>query len=119
MGQSSAKRPQRKNARMSRVKLSVRANSDLVRLYEFFAQYDVAIADRAIDNIIASLDILQTMPQGCPLVAGRKDIRKLVINFGASGYLAFYGYDPISDTATVAGILHQKERYSAQTVGTS
>ena len=118
MGQSGAKRPQRKNAGMSLVKLSAQASSDLVRLYEFLAQYDIAIADRAVDTIIASFDILQTMPQGCPLVAGRKDIRKLVIHFGASGYLAFYGYDPLSDTATIASILHQKERYSAQTVGT-
>lgn len=101
---------------MSYVKLSARANLDLVRLYEFLAQYDVATADRAIDTIIAALDILEKMPQGCPLVAGRKDLRKLVINFGASGYLAFYGYDPLTDTSTVASILHQKERYSARTL---
>lgn len=117
MGQSGAKRPQRKNARMSHVKLSAQANLDLVRLYEFLAQYDVATADRAIDSIIASLDILEKMPQGCPLVEGRKDIRKLVINFGASGYLVFYGYDPLSDTSTIASILHQKERYGTQAVG--
>lgn len=97
-------------------KRSARANLDLARFYEFLAQHDVAIADRAIDTILLSLDILQTMPQGCPLVAGRKDIRKLVINFGASGYLAFYGYDPLTDTSTIASILHQRERYSAQTV---
>ena len=101
---------------MPHVKLSEQANLDLIRLYEFLAQYDVAVAGRTIDTIIASLHILQTMPQGCPLVAGRKDIRKLVINFGASGYLAFYGYDPLTDTATIASILHQRERYSAQTV---
>lgn len=102
---------------MSQVKLSPQANLDLARLYEFLAQYDLATSDRAIDAIIASLEILERTPQGCPLVAGRKDLRKLVINFGASGYLAFYGYDPLSDTSTVASILHQKERYSAKTVG--
>ena len=52
---------------MSHVKLSAQANLDLVRLYEFLAQYDVATADRAIDSIIASLDILEKMPQGCQL----------------------------------------------------
>ena len=102
---------------MSHVKLSAQANLDLVRLYEFLAQYDVATADRAINSIIASLDILEKMPKGCPLVAGRKDIRKLVINFGASGYLVFYGYDPLSDTSTIASMLHQKERYNTQAVG--
>ncbi|MGA8513701.1 MAG: type II toxin-antitoxin system RelE/ParE family toxin [Burkholderiaceae bacterium] len=101
---------------MPHVKLSARANLDLMRLYEFLAQYDAPTADRAIDTIIAALDILEIMPQGCPLVVGRKDLRKLVINFGATGYLAFYSYDPLTDTSTVASILHQKERYSAQTV---
>ena len=91
MGQRGTERPQHKNARMSHVRLSARANSDLVRLYEFLAQYDVATADRAIATIIAAFDILEAMPLGSPLVAGRKDIRKLVINFGASGYVAFYG----------------------------
>jgi plasmid stabilization system protein ParE len=102
---------------MPHVKLSAQANLDLVRLYEFLAQYDTATANRAIDTIISSLDILEKLPQACPLVAGRKDIRKLVINFGASGYLAFYGYDLLTDTSTIASILHQKERYSTQTVG--
>lgn len=117
MGQSGARSPRRKNPCMSHVNFSVQANLDLVRLYEFLAQYDVATADRAIDSIIASLDLLEKMPQGCPPVAGSKDIRKLVINFGASGYLVFYGYDPLSDTSTIASILYQKERYSIQAVG--
>jgi plasmid stabilization system protein ParE len=102
---------------MSQVRLSIQANLDLARLYEFLAPYDVVTADRAIDAIIASMEILEKTPQGCPLVAGRKDLRKLVINFGASGYLAFYGYDPLTDTSTIASILHQRERYSAKTVG--
>ncbi len=102
---------------MPHVKLSAQANLDLARLYEFLAQYDVDTADRAIDTIIASLDILEKLPQACPLVEARKDMRKLVINFGATGYLAFYGYDPLTDTSTVASILHQKERYSTRTVG--
>ena len=96
---------------MSHVKLSAQANLDLVRLYEFLAQYDFDTADRAIDTIIASLDVLEKVPQGYPLVVGRKDIRKLVINFGATGYLAFYGYDPLSDTSTIASIQHQRERH--------
>ena len=96
---------------MSHVKLSAQANLDLARLYDFLDIHDTAIADRAIDTVIAALEILEKMPQGCPLVAGRKDLRKLVINFGASGYVAFYGYDPLSDTATIASILHQRERF--------
>ena len=102
---------------MSHVKLTTQANADLVRLYEFLAQYDTSTADCAIDTIIAAFGILENMPLGCPPVAGRKDLRKLVIHFGASGYLAFYSYDHRTDTSVVACILHQKERYSTTTVG--
>ncbi len=102
---------------MSHVKLTAQANADLVRLYEFLAQYDISTADRAIDTIIAAFGILEKMPLGCPPVVGRKDLRKLVIHFGASGYLAFYSYDHRTDTSVVARILHQRERYSTTTVG--
>lgn len=82
---------------------------DLVRLYEFLAQYDLGTAERAVDTIIASLDMLEKLPQACPLITGRIDIRKLVINFGATGCLASYGYDPLTDASTVVSILRQKE----------
>jgi plasmid stabilization system protein ParE len=101
---------------MSQVKLTAQANADLVRLYEFLAQHDLSVADRAIDTIIAAFGILEKMPLGCPPVVGRKGLRKLVIQFGASGYVAFYSYDHRTDTSVVACILHQKERYSAQTL---
>ncbi len=104
---------------MSHVKLTAQANADLVRLYEFLAQHDSSTADRAIDTIIAAFGILEKMPLGCPPVVGRKDLRKLVIQFGATGYVAFYSYDHRTDTSVVACILHQKERYSATTVGSN
>jgi plasmid stabilization system protein ParE len=102
---------------MPHVKLTAEANADLARLYEFLAQYDPSTADRAIDTIIAAFGILEMMPLGCPPIVGRKDLRKLVIEFGASGYVAFYSYDHRTDTSVIACILHQKERYSTLTVG--
>lgn len=102
---------------MSQVKLTKQANTDLTRLYEFLAQHDFSVADRAIDTIIAAFSILEKMPLGCPPVLGRKDLRKLVIQFGASGYVAFYSYDHRTDTSVIACVLHQKERYSTTTVG--
>lgn len=104
---------------MSHVKLTAHANADLVRLYEFLAQHDFSVADRAIDTIIAAFGILETMPIGCPPVVGRKDLRKLVIQFGATGYVAFYSYDHRTDTSVIACILHQRERYNALTVGST
>jgi ParE toxin of type II toxin-antitoxin system, parDE len=90
---------------------------DLVRLYEFLAPLDFSKADEAIDTILAALGVLEKMPLGCSPLVGRKDLRKLVIPFGASGYVAFYSYDHQMDTSTIACVLHQKERYNRATVG--
>lgn len=102
---------------MSYVKLSTQANLDLERLYRFLAKFDLATADNAVDAILRSFELLETLPTGCPLVPGRQEIRKLVIDFGAQGYLAFYEYDPVTDTATIAMILHQLENYEPDAIG--
>jgi plasmid stabilization system protein ParE len=102
---------------MSYVKLSSQANIDLERLYRFLAKFDLSTADHAIETILNAFGLLESLPTGCPFVPGRKDIRKLVIAFGAKGYLAFYEYDPHTDIATIATILHQLEDYDEQTIG--
>ncbi|MGL4767898.1 MAG: type II toxin-antitoxin system RelE/ParE family toxin [Formosimonas sp.] len=102
---------------MSRVILSERARSDLARLYEFLAKHDTHIADNAIDTIINALTLLEQMPLAASLVTGRKDIRKLVIQFGESGYLAFYEYKHVTDTVLIATVMHQRERYFFEDVG--
>jgi plasmid stabilization system protein ParE len=102
---------------MPQVRLSRQANIDLDRLYAFLAKHDLAAADSAIDTIFNSFGLLETLPTGCPLVLGSKDIRKLVIAFGAKGYLAFYAYNPILDAVTIAKIQHQLESYDHLTVG--
>jgi plasmid stabilization system protein ParE len=117
MGHSGTQRPQREDAHMSHVKLSVQANVDLARLYEFLAKYDFSTADKAIDTLIAAFDILEKMPLASPPVVERDNLRKLVIPWGQSGYIAFYSYDHLSDTVIVACILHQKETYDTRTVG--
>ena len=50
-----------------------------------------------------------TMPAiGAP-VANRPGLRKLVIDFGSSGYLGLYRYSAKSDSLRVLAIKHQKE----------
>ena len=101
---------------MSHIKLSEQASFDLTRLYAFLAKYDTQTADKAIDIIIASFEILETMPVGCPLLPNRKDLRKLVIPFGESGYIAFFNYNELTDTSTITKIKHQREKYNPRTV---
>lgn len=102
---------------MSRVKLADEASRDLVRLFEFLAKYDINTAAAALEAIEASFKILRDMPTGCPFVPGRADIRKLVIDYGAKGYVAFFEYGSRTDTLVIATILHQNELYDNATIG--
>ena len=38
-----------------------------------------------------------------------EDLRELVIDFGASGYLALYRYEPALDAVTILAVKHQRE----------
>ena len=101
---------------MSHIKLSEQARIDLSRLYDFLAKYDIPIADRATETIIAAFGVIGQLPMGCPFLPNQKDLRKLVIPFGESGYIAFYNYNPITDTSTITKIKHQREKYNPKIV---
>jgi plasmid stabilization system protein ParE len=102
---------------MPRVILSERAQSDLGRLYAFLAGVDERVADNSIETIISSFEQLEQMPLIAPYVDGRNDIRKFIIPFGQSGYLAFYEYIEVTDTVVIATIMHQREKYFFESVG--
>ena len=102
---------------MPRVILSERAQSDLGRLYAFLAGVDERVADNSIEAIISSFERLEQMPLIAPYVDGRNDIRKFIIPFGQSGYLAFYEYIEVTDTVVIATIMHQREKYFFESVG--
>lgn len=42
-------------------------------------------------------------------VEERPELREWVIDFGASGYLALYRFDPSTDTVVILAIKHQLE----------
>ena len=102
---------------MPRVILSERAQSDLGRLYAFLSGVDERVADNSIETIISSFERLEQMPLIAPYVDGRNDIRKYIIPFGQSGYLAFYEYIEVTDTVVIATIMHQREKYFFENVG--
>ena len=102
---------------MSRVRLSDQASQDLRRLYEFLAKFDSNTAIDAMNAINDSFKILSQMPNACPFVPGRTDVRKLVIDYGAKGYVAFFEHDTRTDTAVIATILHQNELYDNASIG--
>jgi plasmid stabilization system protein ParE len=102
---------------MSHIKLSEIARLDLVRLYAFLAKYNQSTAVDGLDTVHAGMAYLEKNPfSGSPL-PNRKMARKYVIEYGASGYLIFHKYNPITDTVQISTILHQLENYDPDTVG--
>ncbi|TRZ68966.1 MAG: type II toxin-antitoxin system RelE/ParE family toxin [Comamonadaceae bacterium] len=102
---------------MSFIKYSNASRADLVRLHAFLEQYDSLVADKAIDTIIDSIGYIGENPSsGTPLV-DRQNVRKSVIEFGASGYLFFHKRYEKKDMNFVTRIIHQKEWYEAETIG--
>lgn len=94
---------------MPHIRLTARARADLERLHAFLAKVDPAIAERAINTIIESFSTLEKMPLiGSPVV-DRKGLRKLVIDFGDTGYTALYSLSEKTNTLQVLAIKHQKE----------
>jgi plasmid stabilization system protein ParE len=101
---------------MSQVKLSENAIADIKRLYDFLAQFDLTVADNSSLAIIQTLKSLAHQPMlGSPLKS-KPSIRKIVVKFGASGYLIFHKRYANLDANLVIRVLHQKEWYDAKTI---
>lgn len=94
---------------MPQVRLSIRAQSDLLRLHKLLHQKDASTAKRAVIAINTGLKPLKDSPAiGRPMEDFPK-LRELVIDFGSAGYLALYRYEPEFNVVTVLAIKHQKE----------
>lgn len=102
---------------MSRISYSPRSRADLVRLYQFLAQYDDAVAQRALATIINSVDYIAAHPYSGSPVPDRTGLRRTVVDFGATGYLIFHKRYEQTDVNLIARIIHQKEWYDEFTIG--
>lgn len=93
---------------MPHVRLSVRAQSDIYRLHKFLLGKDSNAAKRAVLAIReAFMPLKQSHMIGRPV--NHDDLRELVIDFGAAGYLALYRFEPSWDAVTILAIKHQRE----------
>ena len=94
---------------MPHVRLSARAQSDILRLHAFLLGKDLNAAKRVVLAIReAFMPIKQSHLIGRP-VEDSTELRELVIEFGASGYLALYRFEPSMDVVTILAIKHQRE----------
>ena len=96
---------------MKRYKLrfAPEAEADLLRLYDFLLAADVAAADRALDAIKTSLEILRVSPFSCrKALPDNPFLRELIIPFGSAGYVALFEIEN-DRTVIVLAVRHQRE----------
>ena len=85
------------------------AQRDLVRLYEFLLDRDIAAAERALAALRKSTEILQEFPFTCRKADDSNPfLRELIVPFGSSGYVVLFEIDDAT-TVTVLAVRHQRE----------
>lgn len=94
-----------------KVRFTPEAEADLLRLFDFLLEQDVAAAEKARAAITKAVELLEVFPFTCRKAMGGDGnpfLRELIIPFGASGYVALFDIEN-SDTVTVLAVRHQRE----------
>lgn len=95
--------------RRYKVRFTLEAEEDLLRLYDFLLVKDLGAAERALAAIEEAARLLQFSPFSCrKVVRGNPFLRELVIPFGSAGYVALYEIEG-RQIVTVLAVRHQRE----------
>ena len=98
-----------------RVVLTAEAEEDLLGLFDFLVERELAhgggdleLAQRALDAIKDAFKLLEQFPFTCRKVGPSAFLRELVIPFGHTGYVALF---EILDrqTVAIAAVRHHRE----------
>lgn len=94
-----------------RVRFTLEAESDLLRLFDFLLEQDIGAAERAEAAIAKAIELLEIFPFSCRKATGGSGspfLRELIIPFGSAGYIALFEIDD-PDTVTILAVRHQRE----------
>ena len=92
-----------------KVRFTPEAEDDLLRLYDFLLEKDVAAAQRALDAIREAMELLRFSPFSCrKALADRPFLRELIIPFGSAGYVALFEIES-ERTVNILAVRHQRE----------
>ena len=94
-----------------KVRFTPEAEADLLRLFDFLLEQDVAAAEKARAALAKAIELLEVFPFSCRKAVGGDGnpfLRELIIPFGASGYVALFEIEN-RDTVTVLAVRHQRE----------
>ena len=93
---------------MPRLIWSPEALADIRRHWRFLADRDLEAAKAAVAAIRAGMRMVERHPgMGRPMEDMPPEFREWPIDYGESGYVAFYHFD--GETALVLRIRHQRE----------
>ena len=98
---------------MSRIEFAPEVTQDFDRILDHLAEHEVQDVASRIQDIIASIDVLERNPLIGRPTAGTN--RELVIGQDARGYVALYRYAMEIDTVLVLAIRSQRECGYSQT----
>ena len=92
-----------------RVRYTAGARRDLLRLYTYLLDRDIAAATRALEALRKSAEVLQEFPFTCRKVIKHNPfLRELIVPFGSAGYVVLFEVDDAS-TVTILAVRHQRE----------
>ena len=98
-----------------RVRLTLEAQDDLERLFDFVLERelardsgDLALAEQALASIRSGLATLRTSPFTCRKAGQSPFLRDLIIPFGRSGYVALFEIEDAANVVVLA-VRHQLE----------
>lgn len=98
-----------------RVRLTLDAEADLERLFDFVLDRELAreggdleLAEQALVAIRAGIATLKTSPFTCRKAGQSPFLRELIIPFGRSGYVALFEIEGGSEVV-IAAVRHQLE----------
>jgi len=94
-----------------RVRFTQDAENDLLRLYDFLIERDLAAAEHAAAAIEKAIEVLEVFPFSCRKAIGGPGnpfLRELIIPFGHSGFVALFEIED-GRTVTILAVRYQRE----------
>lgn len=88
---------------------TLEAEEDLIRLYDFLLERDIAVADCALAAIRGAIELLRFSPFSCrKAVSENPFLRELLVPFGSAGYIALFEID-VGNAVNIVAVRHQRE----------
>lgn len=97
-----------------RVRFTLEAEEDLLRLFDYLLEQDLSAAERAEAAVAKAVEVLEVFPFSCRKAIGGSGspfLRELIIPFTSSGYVALFEIEDLRTVTTLAVRQQREEDY--------